>query len=381
MNDQVSHEIERHPLFTPWHDPVTNVRSYVLTERVAPIQQGFYFVNPSVSDDERYLWFWCAFPPARYRTLGVVSLDPANPFIRHFPHAQFTPESPLIAASGDAIYYCDGPCIYHLSIDGTITEIARLDQQWVNNRYTDRIATHLTRSADGRYFLLDGPIGNHWFVGVAEVATGKIQILKELAAHYNHAQFSPIDPSRFLISQDWWHDRVTGQHFMFDHRTWFMDIHQSQFEPLLPSAWYGHGSAICHEWWSRDGRVCWIDYNQGAFECAMPAREIQHVWQRPLCHAHCSSDRRYWCGDQSPYTWDTQGCAILAFDRETGQERTIVSALPLPPFPRGAYHLDPHPHFSPRDTYIIYTTTVYGRIDVALTVVADMLGKAGVNAR
>ena len=45
----------------------------------------------------------------------------------------------------------------------------------------------------------------------------------------------------------------------------------------------------------------------------------------------------------------------------------IVSALPLPPYPRRWYHLDPHPQFSPGGTWVVYTTTVHGGVDVALS--------------
>jgi hypothetical protein len=40
--------------------------------------------------------------------------------------------------------------------------------------------------------------------------------------------------------------------------------------------------------------------------------------------------------------------------------------MPQPPMPRRSYHLDPHPQFSPGDSWVVYTTTVRGIIDVAL---------------
>ena len=43
-------------LFTPVTHPESGVTSYVLMRRVAPAQQGFYFVNDSMSADGRYLW-------------------------------------------------------------------------------------------------------------------------------------------------------------------------------------------------------------------------------------------------------------------------------------------------------------------------------------
>ena len=70
-------------LFTPITHAESGVTIHVLTRKVAPVQQGFYFVNDSMSADGRYLWFYCAFPPALHRTLAVI--DFADQAVRHFP--------------------------------------------------------------------------------------------------------------------------------------------------------------------------------------------------------------------------------------------------------------------------------------------------------
>ena len=49
-------------LFTPFTHPESGITFHILTRKVAPVQQGFYFVNDSMSADGRYLWFYCAFP-------------------------------------------------------------------------------------------------------------------------------------------------------------------------------------------------------------------------------------------------------------------------------------------------------------------------------
>jgi hypothetical protein len=58
---------------------------------------------------------------------------------------------------------------------------------------------------------------------------------------------------------------------------------------------------------------------------------------------------------------------ILLYDRKNQRETPIVSAMPQPPMPREPYHLDPHPHFSSNDEFIVYMTTVNNMIDVAIT--------------
>jgi hypothetical protein len=371
-------DLSKHPYFERWVDPKSGVISYILMERVAPLQQAFYFTNSSVSADERWLWFYASFPPNRHPTLGCVCLDPATPMIRHFPQAGFLPTSPLVAPEGNAAYFCMANSVYKVSWDGTVKVVCTLPREYVRYRHLGRLATHLSLSADGKYFLLDGELGNFWWVGLGDVQTGAVKVLREFSVHHDHAQFSPTDPKLFLIPRDHWNDKVSGQRFYLDHRLWLMDIDQTRYEPVRPKDWYDHNSNATHEWWSKDGLVCWVDYKKGTYECDPYSLETKHVWKRGICHAHCSSDRQYWCADENPYKWSTQPVEILFYDRRKGTERAIVSAMPPPPVsqelyrleppycPRDLYHLDPHPHFSPRDSWVVYTTMVRGQVDVAL---------------
>ena len=66
---------ETSKLFKRVTDKVSGVPYYVLAERKTAYQQGFYFVNNSMSHDGRYLWFY-AVPNPVYddmnRYLGYV---------------------------------------------------------------------------------------------------------------------------------------------------------------------------------------------------------------------------------------------------------------------------------------------------------------------
>ncbi len=375
VSTNLGNVLDRHPYFERVVDPASGVPSYILIKHVAPIQQTFYFTNACVSRDEKWLWFYAAFPPSLYRTLGLVSLDPDHPVIRYFQNAEYSGGSPMIAPDGNGIYYTLGFSIYHMNNEGDINLVASLDEKWINNRPVGGISTHLTLSADGRYLLLDGQVGHLWFVGTAEIATGKVRILKEFAGHHNHSQFSPVDPDLFLICEDWWRDRATGQYMPIDHRIWLMDIHQTRYEPLRPKDWFWHGTEASHEWWSQEGKICWVDYKAGAYECDINIGEAVNVWPGPLCHAHCNADASLWCADQTPYEWDQRPCDVRLFERATGRVLNIAS-LPKPaicPAQPRLYHPDPHPQFSPRGTWVVYTTTVRGSLDVALCPVAEAL--------
>src|SRR5690606_28803533 len=89
---------EESPLFSRWINPANDVSSYVLTERMTPAQQSFYYTHPSFSDDGRFLWLRLGYPPPggmhSIQTLGVVDFKPGE--IRAFPETQFPAESVMV---------------------------------------------------------------------------------------------------------------------------------------------------------------------------------------------------------------------------------------------------------------------------------------------
>lgn len=365
--------LDRHPLFTPFIDPVSGVTSYLLDEVVAPVQQSFYYVNPSLSADERLLWMMVAWPPARARSLAVVSLDPDNPFVRHFPQAQFPTAHPLVATDG-GVWFGSGPSIFKMDVEGNTERIFTLPDDLIAGRELKRLSTHLSLSADGKFLLLDAALGGSWFVGTAELATGQFRLIREFDNQHNHAQFSPVDPVFFAIARDHYTDPVTGEFHHHTQRSFLMDTHGDRYDCINPQFRCSPFHGACHEWWSGDGRLCFIDYDTGAYEHDPATGETAHVWAEPLCHAHCSRDRRLWCADESPYYWADRPCKVLLFDRQTGRRAEIQSAMPMPGNgyweTRSAYHLDPHPQFSPRESFVVYTATNGGRATVALAPVA-----------
>lgn len=370
-------DLSKHPYFTEYIDPQSGVKSYVLTERVAALQQQFYFTQQSVTPDGRYLFVVCSNPPARSHTLALVSLDPENPFIRHFPQAEFIGGGiPCITPEGDGVYIGIYDTVYKMDFDGKMTPIIVLTPEFTHNRTIQRLFTHASISCDNKYLVMDMRIGGVWYVGLGDLKTGEIKILNKFGREYNHAMFSPTDPNLFIIDQDWWRDFHTGEYMPINNRIWLMDTERERFEPLMPREYYARrDSEGAHDYFSGDGYVCWSDYFHGAYECNVETREINHVWHRPICHSHCSSDRQMFVGDQSPYFWKDTPCRTIFYDRQTNKEIDIFSALPYPGHSR-YYHYDPHPQFCVNDSIIVSTTTVMdGRIDVAITPTEPLLEK------
>lgn len=359
--------LEKHPFFTEWRDPESGAVSYILTKHAAPVQQNFYFTNRSLSANCKYLWFYAAFPPSPHRMLGVVSLDADNPDIKVFPQAAFTDTSPMISPDGETAFFATGTSIYKIDTQGETTLIGSVPGDYINNRFVYSISTHLSISADSKWFFLDGRIGNISFWALMDTKTGEFKLLHEFDYYHDHGQFSPTDPNLILVPRDWRYDDISGKYIFMENRLWITDVKQTFYRPLNPNFWEGKDGNTAHEWWSGDNMVCYIWYSEGVFEINPYTLEQTHAWKHPLCHAHSNADRTLFCADQSPYDWKNRPVELLFYDRVKDREHHIVTAMPQPSLPRGLYHIDPHPQFSMDGHYIDYMTTVLGQIDIAIT--------------
>ena len=182
--------------FEAWTDPHSGVTSFLLSQRVAPLQQSFYFTNPSLSPDGAYLWFYCAHPPGSNatigRTLGVFDVQSEQ--IRWFPETQFRDASPMVADSGD-VYWCWEFAVYRRGpreSDEAIL-VNSVPEEVHRNREGERLATHLTLSADGRELCLDASFGREWIVGSLPLGWER---LRDLAILRSLLQPRPVQPHR-----------------------------------------------------------------------------------------------------------------------------------------------------------------------------------------
>lgn len=367
-------DISRHPYFEEYIDEKSGVKSYILKEKVAELQQNFYFSDIGMTYDNKYMWFMCMNWPARIRFLAVMSMDAENPFIRPFYSAGITGCPSVIPGTHDAIFSV-GETLYKIDIEGNITKILSVDPEIIGFRPFERLCTHCSINSTGELVVLDMRIGNKSYVGTGNMKTGEVKMIHKFMRHYNHAQFCPTDPELFLIDEDWERDPYSGERFDIDQRMWLMDINGTRLEPVMPQNWFRHnGSIICHDFWSQDGYVCWPDLTDCVYEQNIKTRETTLVWSREICHAH-TLDRKLWVGDASPYRWNKAPCRVMFFDRESGKEIEIFSAMPKPKFKsEGVYHLDPHPQFTHDGENIISMTTVKsGEIDLSITPVKPLL--------
>lgn len=372
-----SHPLDKHPHFTRIDDPESGAVSYALKPIVAPFQKGGYFLAPSIAGDNNILWFRGSHPPLKKeQTLAAVSLDPDQPDYRWFDGALMSGNF-MLNESGDGAWVPINDGIYFQPFTGSIEETWRLDKSFLQGRHLWRLVTDLTSSPDGRYFLLDSYIGNRWLISLVDRQTGEHIELRWFGRGHHHTIYSRHDPELFMVSHSHWLDPYTGFKNEMDIRIWLMNTKLTRYEPLDSRLWFGQNSKTCHEWWTPEGKVQYCDYDQGIVEIDPDTKQSEIIWPRPCIHGMCDPTNRYLVGDVNCYSWnDKKPCSVWFLDRETGQEKAIISRMPEQPYDWRdfrAYHIDPHPHFSADGSMVIYTTVHDGRATVAVSPVAGNL--------
>jgi hypothetical protein len=99
-------------------------------------------------------------------------------------------------------------------------------------------------------------------------------------------------------------------------------------------------------------------------------------------HAFCSEDEELFVFDSTLPSkglpvW--RGCAstVQFFNKRTGKHFRFLTCNPAlddwSPENQCKYHIDPHPRFVLQDKYITFTTTVKGKVDLAVADVSDLI--------
>lgn len=359
-------------LFTPYTHPVTGVTCYLLTHKVAPVQEAFYFTNENMSADGRYLWFYCAFPPSgsggQGRTLGVVDL--ATQEVRHFPDTQFNEASPMVdPATGEAIWgmgtglWRRGP-----GVSDPVIPINSLPPDIIGSRPVPRIATHLTRSADGRTYFVDAHIGLQYVFGTLPVNGDPFEEWYRFERNYNHAQISPTDPDVVLFAQEHHGDPITGLNFPITNRLWLMRRGEKPRPILREPLW------VTHEWWDPDGAHVWCVWGNETWRVETRSGDVEKILFPHHCwHSHSSQQGEYIIGDSNVKFY--RGCpsSVHFLNRKTGRLVKIIDNPAMEDYVGGHYHIDPHPRFSCGDQVGVFTTTVRGAVDLAVVPVQDLI--------
>ena len=373
-------------LFERRVDPVSGVAHYVLTEKVCEYQQGFYFVNNSMTSDGRYLWFYATINPiydGRVRHLGYVDFELDEVIL--CPDAVFEGHaSPYIDGESGTLYYSYENCLYKREV-GKDKRAVLLCKPKIDG-FVSRLCTHLTMTSDGKHFFLDARVGNHKFVqGLVDMETGDFEKWTESTRSTNHGQINPKNDRLALCAYDGYTDMDTGESYRIPknadgiyERLWTVtpDGTRTMHPPM--------NNYATHEWWSADGNKIYYccDY-YGIYGIDLRTGEDIAILEGvDPWHAHCTADERLFVYDEKKLEryggkW-YRGCpaAVHLLNRDTGKIATIVTEMPenghTPENPNN-YHIDPHPRFTDNEKYIVFTTSELGGCDLAVAVVDEVL--------
>ena len=356
---------------------------YVLATHVAPQQQGFYFVPPSMDDQARYLWFYCSFPPAPYMTLGVV--DFTTDEVHHFPETMYKGASPMVDTLTGEVYYADNRALYKRSPKPELPteKICDLPAEFFERKaQVVAPATHLTFSPDRTQLFLDATTTKGWIAGALTLATGEFKVWTRPDYNRNHGQFNPVYPDLALMAEEFdtnedgsYRSIRTDENGVF-MRLWTVtaDGKEKVWPPL-------NLERATHEWWSADGtKIYYCKYNPVESNnglCAIDYFTGEHKLVAPVkgWHGHSSVDDKLFVFDENDGFY--RGCASRVGMYNTETEKMVYINTQNPAInPRenpSQYHLDPHPRFNAQDKYIVFTTAAYGKADVAVAQTEDIL--------
>jgi prepilin-type N-terminal cleavage/methylation domain-containing protein len=378
-------ELDFGPLFERYVDPESGVVSHVLARRVAPVQQSFYFVNSGCSADGRYLWFYCAAPPAPGRWLGVVDFHDQT--VHGYAETAFTHSSPMVEPDGSVVWATEAavwrrgprPNDRVEQINALPRELIGFDASMLSpRRHIEQFSSHLTRSPDGRGVFVTATVGGETILGLMPLDGSAFELWDRQPMYLNHAQFHPTDPEVVLVAWQRSYDPVSGKAIEADNRLWMLR-RGGRVRPIFAEPTQG-----THEWWDRDGEHVWFvgephflrdraNSTPATWRVRVADAHLERAgpW---FWHAHDSACGRWLVGDRHiPYTRFERGMpsSVHLWSRGDARETALITLNPEHRTIGRQYHIDPHPRFVLGDRYITHTTTVRGKVDLAVTRTED----------
>lgn len=378
-------ETSRH--FTKKVDPVTGMYYYVLSTRVAPIQQGFYFINSGADESRRYLWFYCAFPPAEGHCAGVVDFASDEVYCFRDTLGSGFMVDPL---TGE-LYWGNSQGIYRRAPhpDEKPQLVARMPEALKKMRPHSLGGTHLTFSPDRKELFVDVGTMKGSYIGTINVVTGEFTEWHHTVpgVNYNHGQYNPVDPDLGMCAHEMYFNEKLGKTVFPElidgvyprieliHRDGTVDM----IKPL--------NNFASHEFWAPNGKsLYYCSSNQDLGQNFLDGSEPRLVCHIPVpggtgngvWHAHCTYDENYFIVDAAREPmWRGIASLIRFYNRKTDKICTLIDNNPVVEGwsreNQSIYHIDPHPRFIWNDEWVSFTTTVAGTVDVGLAPVQQLI--------
>ncbi len=373
----------------------SGVVSYILTTRVAPVQQSLYFKNTCMSDDGRYLWFRCVFPPAFYQIMAVLDFE-SDEITVHYETAGPLETLPQVDTSNGDIIHANGRGLYRIKPGDTENYETIATSSVITKTVIDRFQKNLKgdRPANGlkpsyvvwdasnRYILVDTQFTTGGSkVGTINLETGEYTLWTMVEDRkYCHAEICPTNPDIGIVAEDFYIDPATGEYKLI--RTLpdgtlcrIVLVSKDGKAEVIPPM---YKTRATHEWWSYDGKSIYsVDMTMGLCRYTLDDKKWELRVPGKAWHGHSSKDDKYYVSDIDLVEQNFRGCesAVRFYNYETKKDIMIITKNPRwnEPDKQNSFHMDPHPGFTCNDNYIAHTVTLDGHIDVALTPTAQLI--------
>ena len=368
-------------------DKESGVPHYVLATRMAAYQQGFYFVNNSMTRDGRYLWFYATPAPiydTMSRNMGYVDFLTDEVVICY--DVLFDDATPFVDPDTGDVYYTHGKGIYKRE-PGKDKVAFKLCDVKIGG-YIEKLATHLTMTSDKKHFFLDINRTDFGCIqGIVEIETGIFTEWSRapLTVNMNHGQINPKNDSLALCAYDGWstlkdgtYNRIPYDNSGVYQRLWTLT---SDGKRTMHAAMHNYAS---HEWWSADGKKIYYCCDKyGIYGINIETGENVTILEGvDPWHANCTADESLFIYDEKKLEryggkW-YRGCpaALNFLNRKTGKHIVVVTEMPennFTPENQTAYHIDPHPRFTENEKYVVFSTSELGGCDLAVASVDELL--------
>ena len=369
------------------------VKCYILSTRIAPLQKAMYFVGSGASDDGRYLWLCCAYPPRTGFSMAVI--DFLTDEIHHFPETHLGigvgwmvdgKTGNLYWISSGMFFYSEGLYMRTPNPKDKPIKLAAIPAK-ISKYGVLYGATHLTFTPDRKEILADIQTQNGSFVGTFNLGDGSFQqwYSSPYGIFINHAQMNPADNDLCMCANEFFTDYRNGGAAIAPPLT------EEGIYPRLQLIRRDGSREIrkalnnmaTHEWWSADGKSLYYcdPFKEQILRDDTDKYNPEVIFTNPYkgeyaCnHAYCTADGKYFamCGffNEGDIVWYYGGKTYVRFwNNESKKLIDIVSLNPVvdgwTPENQSPYQIDPMPRFVAKDKWITFTTTVDGRADLAL---------------
>ena len=378
--------------FKTYTEPESGTRMAILATRVAPIQEGMYFVNNGSTLDCRYLWLRCCFPPIAKHSLAV--LDFHTDEIHHFPE---TDGNGLVDRESGEVYWYSDWAIRKRSPDPNqpASVVVRVPDQW---RAYGRVSgpRHLTFTPDHKELIGDFDTPQGTIIGSFHLDTGAFTqwYRTEPGVCFDHAQCCPVNKDLLMCAREMWNGQKNCIEPVYEDGIFprVQLITRDGQRQIIRLA----GNDGTHEWWDASGKcVYYINNNLDGSGFGAVVRDDldgsepkiifrNHIpgAYNNLWHGQCTQDGRYFVADamypeMGQKVWRGGASMVCFHNTETGKNLRFLPRNPVlePWSPQNPcpYDIDPHPSFILNDQFVVFTTTVLGHVDVAIAGVADLI--------